>query len=134
MAPNTTIPGSEHAQRLNQLVALPGTISGPHYCKYSVDVKNALLDSGMELADNQTITQAIGAEILFADPLSPWQHDPNENTEGLICQYLPKKTNLAAYSQADLDQIADELNTRPRKSLGDRTPIELKQHSVASMN
>lgn len=94
-------------------------------------VKTLTWDRGMELADHQTITQATGVEIFFADPLSPWQRGTNENTNGLIRQYLPKKTNLSAYSQADLDQIAHELNTRPRKCLGYRTPNEAEHAGVA---
>lgn len=97
----------------------------------NVDVKTLTWDRGMELADHQTITQTTGVEIFFADPLSPWQRGTNENTNGLIRQYLPKKTNLSRYSQEELDQIAHQLNTRPRKSLGYRTPIEVEQHGVA---
>lgn len=97
----------------------------------SVEVKTLTWDRGMELADHQTITQTTGVEVFFADPLSPWQRGTNENTNGLIRQYLPKKTNLSAYSQADLDQIAHELNTRPRKCLGYRTPMEAEHAGVA---
>ena len=85
----------------------------------------------MELADHQALTKTTGVEVFFADPLSPWQRGTNDNTNGLIRQYLPKKTNLSTYSQADLDQIADELNTRPRKCLGYRTPLEAETHGVA---
>lgn len=95
------------------------------------NVKTLTWDRGMELADHQTITQATGVEVFFADPLSPWQRGTNENTNGLIRQYLPKKTNLSRYSQNELDQIAHDLNTRPRKCLGYRTPIEVEQHGVA---
>ena len=96
-----------------------------------VNIKTLTWDRGMELADHQTITKATGVEIFFADLLSPWQRGTNENTNGLIRQYLPKKTNLAKYSQTELDQIAHDLNTRPRKCLGYRTPIEIEQHGVA---
>lgn len=93
--------------------------------------KTLTWDRGMELADHQTITHATDVQIFFADPHSPWQRGTNENTNGLTRQYLPKKTNLKAYSQADLDTIAYELNTRPRKSLGYRTPLETERHRVA---
>jgi len=93
--------------------------------------KTLTWDRGMELADHQAITRTTGVEIFFADPHSPWQRGTNENTNGLIRQYLPKKTNLNRYSQADLDQIAYGLNTRPRKTLGYRTPLEAEKHGVA---
>jgi len=94
-------------------------------------VKTLTWGRGMELADHHTLTQATGVEVFFADPLSPWQRGTNENTNGLIRQYLPKKTNLTKYSQTELDQIARELNTRPRKCLGYRTPLEVEEYGVA---
>jgi len=93
-------------------------------------VKTLTWDRGMELADHQTITKTTGVEVFFSDPLSPWQRGTNENTNGLIRQYLPKKTNLNAYSQADLDAVAHELNSRPSKCLGFRTPSGVEQVGV----
>lgn len=95
-----------------------------------VPFKTLTWDRGMELADHETITQNTGVDVFFADPRSPWQRGTNENSNGLRRQYLPKKTDLAAYEQQDLDAIAYELNTRPRKCLGYRTPLEA-QHEDA---
>lgn len=95
------------------------------------DFKTLTWDRGMELADHQNLSRITGIEVFFADPHSPWQRGTNENTNGLIRQYLPKKTDLSTFSQADLDRIADQLNNRPRKCLGYKTPLEVEQSSVA---
>ncbi|MFJ9743558.1 IS30 family transposase [Streptomyces sp. NPDC101166] len=81
-------------------------------------------DQGYEMAEHAALTVATGVPVYFCDPKSPWQRGSNENTNGLVRQYLPRHLDLRTYSQADLDAIADELNGRPRQTLGFRTPSE----------
>ena len=89
-------------------------------------------DRGLELASHKSFTVATKVNVYFCDPQSPWQRGSNENTNGLLRQYFPKKTDLSGYSQADLDKVALQLNQRPRKTLGFETPASKLHASVAS--
>jgi IS30 family transposase len=89
-------------------------------------------DRGLEMARHKSFTVATKVQVYFCDPQSPWQRGTNENTNGLLRQYFPKKTDLSGYSQADLDKVALQLNQRPRKTLGFETPASKLQASVAS--
>ena len=82
-------------------------------------------DQGSEMARHLEITEAIGAKVYFCDAGSPWQRGSNENTNGLLRQYFPKGTDLALHSRAELLRVEQELNSRPRAILNDRTPFEI---------
>jgi IS30 family transposase len=91
-------------------------------------------DQGKEMARHKILAKRLNIKVCFCDPHSPWQRPTNENTNGLLRQYLPKGMDLAIYSQRDLDKIALSLNTRPRKVLGFLTPLEVYQNQITNLH
>ena len=85
----------------------------------------------MELAKHADLTKEIGMPVYFCDPQCPWQRGTNENTNSLIRQYFPKKTDLSPHTQKRLNEVATELNERPRKTLKFKTPSHIIERSVA---
>ena len=104
-----------------------------HVRKLPLSLRRSLTwDRGLEMAKHKSFTVATNVKVYFCDPQSPWQRGTNENTNGLLRQYFPRKTDLSGYSQSDLDKVALRLNQRPRKTLGFETPASKLQASVAS--
>lgn len=94
--------------------------------------KTLTFDNGSEFAAHERIAQEAGIDIFFAHPYHSWERGKNENTNGLLRQYYPKKTSFAALDPHALQIVIQEINNRPRKSLGYRTPFEVfRQHAVA---
>ena len=124
----------ERTSRLLMLVKLPHPkpASAAHVLQAFTDKlcaiaqpmrKTLTYDQGKEMALHKQLTANTGMAVYFCDPHSPWQRGSNENTNGLVRQYLPKGTDLSGYTQEQLDAIADEINNRPRKGLGVRSPL-----------
>jgi IS30 family transposase len=99
--------------------------------------KTLTYDRGKEMAEHERLAQPLSIQLFLADPCSPWQRGTNENTNGLVRQYLPKCTDLPGYTQRELNVIAHRLNTRPRKYLNFATPMEvyaqLRHHSPVAL-
>src|SRR5580658_9446487 len=101
--------------------------------KLPVALRSSLTwDRGLEMATHKNFTVATNVKVYFCDPHSPWQRGTNENTNRLLRQYFPKKTDLSGYSQSELDKVALRLNQRPRMTLGFQTPASKLRASVAS--
>ena len=96
--------------------------------------KTLTYDQGREMARHEELEERTHLMVYFADPHSPWQRPTNENTNGLLRQYFPKGTDLSQYSQQYLTKVANEMNNRPRKSLGFRTPAEVMAHKIKELN
>ena len=134
----------ERTTRLVLLVKLPHPhpATAAHVLQAFSDKLNAIAspmresltyDRGSEMARHQELSQSTGMKVYFCDPHSPWQRGSNENTNGLLRQYFPKGTDLSGYSQEQLDAVADQLNGRPRMTLGWRKPIEVYAEHLARL-
>jgi IS30 family transposase len=132
MSPVATL--VERSTRYLMLVALP---AGNHQADAVADAlaaaittlpqqlaKSLTWDLGHEMAQHQRFTVATGVQVYFCDPKSPWQRGSNENTNGLLRQYLPRRLDFRTLTQVDLDAIAQELNERPRQTLKFKTPSQ----------
>ena len=123
----------ERTTRFTMLVPLPERYDAPAMAQALTPViaglpdalrRSLTWDQGREMKAHAQIAVAADCQIYFCDPHAPWQRGTNENTNGLLRQYFPKGTNLAGHSPAHLAAVADELNGRPRKTLGWKTPAE----------
>ena len=123
----------ERKTRFLMLVALPkGRATdhvteqlGVHIKTLPAQLRRSLTwDHGKEMADHVRFSVDTGVSVYFCDPRSPWQRGTNENINGLLRQYFPKRANLGGYSQQDLDAIAERLNGRPRQTLDWLSPSE----------
>jgi len=138
-----------HLPREEGYGTIPRTKNGPALAGYgALSMNKALMpvittlpeqlrrsltwDRGKELSQHAQFRLETGVAVYFADPHSPWQRGTNENTNGLLRQYFPKGTDLSRWSPEELQAVAHTLNSRPRKTLGWKTPAEaLSEHLLS---
>lgn len=135
----------ERTTRLVLLARMDGTDAARAYQGFTKKLrhvpaplrKTLTYDRGKEMAEHERLAHRLSIQVFFADPHSPWQRGTNENTNGLLRQYLPKGTDLSKYTPRELNAIAHRLNTRPRKCLDFATPLEvyaqLRHHSPVAL-
>jgi IS30 family transposase len=133
----------ERQTRYLQLIALPEGLGAVQVCealKRSIRTLPAQLrrsltwDQGAEMSEHRRFSVESGVEVYFCDPQSPWQRGSNENTNGLLRQYFPRGESLAGVNQERLDEIANKLNGRPRKTLGFQTPADKLAELIDGLN
>jgi transposase, IS30 family len=95
-------------------------------------IRSITVDNGKEFSGHETVSAVLRTQVYFAHPYASWERGLNENTNGLIRQYLPKQSSLKGLTLAQVKRIEDKLNTRPRKTLGFRAPIELYENLIAA--
>lgn len=109
---------SKHASQVTEAMIKLFSNSG-------LDVKSVTSDNGREFAGHEVVSDTLGIDFYFAHPYSPWERGANENTNGLLRQYAPKKTDFSKLTNKDIKRAMERLNNRPRKCLGMKTPNQV---------
>jgi IS30 family transposase len=139
-----------HLPREDSCGTIPRTKNGPPLAGYgAVTMSNALAatmttlpeqlrrsltwDRGKELSQHAAFSVETGIPVFFADPRSPWQRGTNENASGLLRHYFPKGTDLSRWSATEIEAVTNEINSRPRKILGWKTPAEALDDHLQSL-